>query len=137
MDSELQNQLTFETIRIKKSELGNFVFKNDDKEISINGEMYDIKNKRTEGDYFIFQCLKDKKETTLFAALEQQIKHNADSKSSSEKKHDTSSKNPIKDFFLSDDSHFISNFNLIVLKFVICKIETTYLSIFSPPPKGV
>src|ERR1039458_6854017 len=101
MNQFVQNKKNLLTIRIHKSEIKNIVFTDDEKEMSYNGEMYDIKDKSQDGDYIVFHCLNDKKEETLIADLDKHIQNNIDTKSSSERKQNTVSKNILKDYFLS------------------------------------
>ena len=99
--NEMQSNLlqsSLETIRIPKTEMADIIFKDGGKEISFNGEMYDVKDKSIDGNYIVFHCVNDKRETKLFTQLDKQVKYNTDSKSSSEKKHHNS-KNPVKDLF--------------------------------------
>ena len=104
----LQNGTSLETIRIHKSELANIVFKDGDKEISIKGEMYDVKTTSTEGDYIVFHCLKDKKETKLLTALDKEVNYNSNSNPASEKKPNDSHKNPVKDLFFNTNNSLLS-----------------------------
>ena len=95
MQSNLFQQTSLETIRVHKSKLMNVTFKDNCKEISFNGEMYDVKSQSKEGDYIIFTCKHDKSETLLLAGLNNHLKNNSDSNSPEKKQ----SKNPVKDLF--------------------------------------
>ena len=131
----LQNESSLETIRISKSELANVVFKNGGKEISINGEMYDVKDKSADGDYTIFLCAKDKKETKLIANLNNHVKNNIDTNTPNKKQND-SSKNPLKDLFLSQKNNFISAYSVIAFPTENSKLQTiNLLPLPLPPPE--
>ena len=99
MRSVVEKSLDIQTIRIHKSEIKNVVFKDKGKEFILNGEMYDIKAKFSEGDYTIFRCVNDKKEKQLLTELDRNTQTNIDVNSSSSQKQDDISKNILKDYF--------------------------------------
>lgn len=134
----VQSEKNIQTIRIHKSEIKNIVFADDEKEISFNGEMYDVKSRSQEGDYIVFHCMNDKKETSLLAHLNDQVKNNMDTKSSSEKKQNTVSKNMLKDYFVSGKQNSILSSEKLVFPSVIgYRPSAILLSLSSPPPKQV
>jgi hypothetical protein len=137
MSAFVQNEKDFQTIRIHKSEIKNIVFTDDEKEISYNGEMYDVKSESQEGDYIVFHCLNDTRETSLLAHLDDQVKNNMDTRSSSEKKQNNSSKNPVKDLFCMKHNILVSDFSFISFPTVNCKLQTVNLPFLSPPPEHV
>ena len=100
MHTLLKEKGSLNTIRIHQSEMADVIYKDKGKEILYKGELYDVKTTSKNGDYIVFTCVNDKKETTLLVSLNNQTKYNSDSAPSSEKKQDTSSKNPVKDLFL-------------------------------------
>lgn len=46
----------------------------EDHEFSYKGNMYDVVNTQTDGDFVILKCINDTQEKTLFAGLENQVK---------------------------------------------------------------
>lgn len=130
----LQNEKNLQTIRIHKSEIKNVVFTEDEDEMSYNGEMYDIKDKAIDGDYILFHCLSDEKETSLLANLDDHVQNNIDTKSSSEKKQNNASKNPVKDLFCLKQNIFVFTLSCISFPTVNCKLQTVDLPYLSPPP---
>ena len=138
MNQFVQNKKNLLTIRIHKSEIKNIVFTDDEKEMSYNGEMYDIKDKSQDGDYIVFHCLNDKKEETLIADLDKHIQNNIDTKSSSERKQNTVSKNILKDYFLSRKQDVILQSDKIIFASVVCHLPSAILlSLSIPPPEQV
>ena len=135
MSQIVHNEKNLQTIRIHKSENKNIVFADDEKEMSYNGEMYDIKDKSRDGDYIVFHCLNDKKENELIANLDKHIQNNIDTKSSSEKKQNSSSKNPITDLFCMKKNILIFDFSFFAFPDLNCKLQTINLSFLAPPPK--
>ena len=126
-------QSSLETIRISKSEIAEVIFKDGGKEISFNGEMYDVKSKSESGNYFIFNCKYDKKETSLLAGLTTHVKGNTDS-NSSEKKKNNLSKNPVKDLFFPEKNNFARTLSHNEFPTVNCKLQTVNLPFpFLPP----
>ena len=132
----LQNGTSLETIRIHKSELAKIVFKEGDKELSIKGEMYDVKTTSTEGEYIVFHCLKDKKETKLLAELDKEVKYNSSSVPASEKRHNDISKNPIQDLFFSEKIISITSFVIVAWPSAVRHL-TSYIAptLPLPPPE--
>ena len=131
----LQNEKNLQTIRIHKSEIKNVVFTDGEDEMSYNGEMYDIKDKAIDGDYLVFHCLNDEKETSLLANLDDHVQNNMDTKSSSDKKQNTASKNPVKDLFCLKQNIFVFDLSFISFPTVNCKLQTVNLPFSSPPPE--
>ena len=101
MSLAINNASSLKTLRIPNSELASVIFKNGGKEISFNGEMYDVKDKSLDGNYTIFHCLNDKKETKLIANLNDHVKNDIDTNTPN-KKQNNLFKNPIKDLFFSE-----------------------------------
>ncbi len=95
----IQSQKNLETLYVQRSELKNVAFSTDKKEISYDGEMYDVRDYSFSGNYIVFHCMDDKKETSSLAYLDTQVKNNTDSKSSSGEKQHKVLKNVIKDYF--------------------------------------
>ena len=97
----LSKDASLEIIRIHRSELATISFKDNGKEFSLHGEMYDLKSRSEKGDFIFLVCMHDKKETQLLAGLDAHVKYTTDSKSPTDKKQNNSSKNPVKDLFLN------------------------------------
>lgn len=135
MHQFIRNEKRLETIRIHKSEIGNIFFKDDGNEFLYNGEMYDVKSKSVCGDYLVFYCIKDSKEKQLLSGLDKHVKYNYDSKSSSEKKKNDSSKNPVKDLFVFEKNVSIQYSFLYLFQSVICNLQSAILFSPSPPPE--
>ena len=135
MQGNLFQQTSLETIRIHKSELKNMIFKNEGKEISFEGEMYDVKSISEKGDYIIFNCKRDKKETHLLAGFDKQVKNNSDS-TTPEKKQNKTSKNPVKDLFFYKSTIFMDEGIAIEFPPSFCHF-TSYISspLPLPPPE--
>ena len=133
----LENESTLETIRIHKSELASVILEDEENEISVNGEMYDVKDRSMDGDYIVFHCLSDKKETKLIAGLDTQTKYNSGSNSSSEKKQDNSPKNPVKDLFIIEKNTFNSRQASIVFPVLTHKLQNVILPALPIPPPEV
>lgn len=127
-------QTSLETIRISKTEISKIIFSDEGKEFSMNGEMYDVKNQSDDGDYILFHCKHDQKETSLFAILHAHVKNNSDS-NSPEKKQNDSTKNPVKELFCFEKNNFVSNFLFVEFPAINGKLQTVNLSLLSPPPK--
>ena len=139
--SEMQrfvlNEKNLETIRIHKSEIKkNIIIKNDGKEIAYMGEMYDVKNKFFDGDYIVFHCKHDRKETKFLAGLEKYVKYNSDSKSSSEKKQNN--KNSIKDlFFNSSNLPFSTSTPFEFKSYSLHLTSYIFPTLPFPPPENI
>src|ERR1035437_7025172 len=135
MSRLVRNEKNLQTIRIHQSEIKNIVFGEDEKEMSYNGEMYDIKDRSQDGDCMVFHCMNDKNETKLLTNLDKHIQNNIDTKSSSEKKQNSFSKNPIKDLFCMKQNVLVSDFSFFAFPTVNCKLQTVNLPFLSPPPQ--
>jgi len=136
VDQAMQNEKYIETIRIHKSELKNIVFKDKGKEFIFNGEMYDIKNKTTQGDYIVFKCINDKKEKKLLAGLFAQVDHNSNAATSSEKKQSADFYKSIKDLFLNHNTQHAAISNLLTYApFLSSDYIYPPASMPSPPPE--
>ena len=133
MRSALGKENLLQTIRIHKSELKNILFKKDGKEISFNGEMYDIKSKYFDGDYIVFHLKYDKKETKLLAGLNKHVQYNSDAKSSSEKKQNN--KNPVKDLFFMKNNISVLHSSDVIFPDFICHLPSYVLPVNTLPPK--
>src|ERR1051326_3522178 len=86
--NEMQSNLfhsSLETVRIPRSNLSEIIINEDGNEISFHGELYDVKDKAIEGNFIVFHCLHDKKETKLFSELGRNVKANSDSRHSDTK----------------------------------------------------
>lgn len=135
MSRLVQNEKNLQTIRIHKSEIKNLIFTDNEKEMSYNGEMYDIKDKSQDGDYIVFHCMNDKNETEMMATLDKNIQNNIDTKSSSEKKQNSISKNILKDYFASDrQTFFLSSVKVCFPSDCDHLPLAVTISLFSPPP---
>ncbi|MBI4930466.1 MAG: hypothetical protein HY841_06870 [Bacteroidetes bacterium] len=141
MDSQNRNEIqsslfqntSLETLRIHKSELKNILLKDNGKEISFNGEMYDVSGESFDGDYITFHCKHDQKETTLLAGLDKQVKNNSDSKSSSEKKQN--GKKPVKDLFFHQNKMTVISSAAFEFPSAICHFTSYISSTVSLPPE--
>jgi hypothetical protein len=131
----VQKSNSFETLRIHKSELKNIVFKDGGKEISYKDEMYDVKDKVIDGDYIVFQCIKDSKEKNLLADLDKNIQNNIDAKSSSGKKKSNPTKILLNDYCVNTNRSFLSRpFENAIFKNFDQHMVSFVKSIASPPP---
>ena len=109
MQGSFGNESSLQTIRIAKSELKDIILKDDEHEISIDGEMYDVQSSYTDGDHIVFKCLSDKKESLLATELDSHVKGNTDTNTDGKKQNDLSKKQ-VKDlFFLLNCSPVISS----------------------------
>lgn len=104
MKSNLFHEISLQKIRIHTSEIKNIIFKDGGDEFSLNGEMYDVKYKSVDGNYIIFYCMLDKKETKLLAGLDNCIKNNSEPVPGNKQ---SDSKNPVKDLFFSGKHFFV------------------------------
>lgn len=112
----------------------NIWIKDKGKELCINEEMYDVKSKRVEKDYFVFYCIKDKKETLLKKLLHNQVQANSES-SPYDKKHNTS-KNPLKYLFINGRETSFLAMAYIEYFTVILSVSSQETPAFPlPPPK--
>ena len=138
MNVLVQNEKDIETIQIKKSEFKNGVFTEDEKEISYHGEMYDVKSRSADGDYIVFHCINDKKETSLLVNLNDQVNNNMDTKSSSGQKQNNISKNISKDYFFNGKPAILLSSSKFIFSSAICHLTSVNsLSLTTPPPKAV
>ena len=135
MNQLVKNGKNLQIIRIHKSEIKNVVFADAGNEMSYNGEMYDIKDKSQDGDYIVFHCMNDKNENELLANLDKHIQNNIDTKSSSEKKQNSVSKNILKDYLLSKkQSIVLSSIKFCFPAAVRVLPSDVTIPFFSPPP---
>ncbi len=140
LDSENRNEMQYDlvyetslqTIRISKSEQKNIIMRENGKEISYNGENYDVKSISEEGDFIMFKCISDKNENNLVAQLSKNLKNNSNSNSSEKKQ----SINPAKDLFFYTKNIFSVSASEFVFPVADCQLPTAYLAVFSPPPKA-
>jgi hypothetical protein len=140
MTIALQNSSSLEKLRIKKSELKTAIFSKDEKEISYNGETYDVKDISVEGDYLVLQCLHDKQEEVLITNLDKQTQNNLDTKSSPTNNGPEKSgqKNIVKDyFFTSKDVIFYNIAQDVIFKEPKDLISAFVVSLSVPPPQQV
>jgi hypothetical protein len=137
MSLNIKSSNNLETLQIKKSELNNVIFS--DNEMSYQGEIYDVKKISSNGDYILVQCLHDKKEETLFADLDKQIQNNLDAKSSStDHQGKSGQKNIVKDYFFSVDGiSFYNASHHAIFKAVDPLIHSFVASLSTPPPRQV
>lgn len=131
----IQNQMadsgSLLTLYVHKSEIKNIVFRKEGKEFMFNGEMYDIKNSYWNGNYMVFICKHDKRETELLAGLSVVAKQNADSGSHNEKQ----SNKLLKDIFFSVYEIFLLVFHYIVVIPEEFNFHSRFLFSMSPPPE--
>lgn len=133
MQNKLFQETSLETIRVHQSELKNVILKENGKEICLNGEMYDVRSRSLDGDYVVFICIHDPKESKLFAGLDRHVQYNSDSKSSSEKKEND--KNPVKDLFFYQTKIVVVSSILFGFPSVICPLPSAYLPSLALPPE--
>lgn len=69
MNERLKEEKNLETIVLSKEEAKIYLC-DDDKELNINGKMYDIASQEDLGDKIAYRCINDEKEEYLFAKLE-------------------------------------------------------------------
>ena len=136
MQSHLFQETGLETIRISKSEFKNITFRDEGHEIAINGELYDVKSSSNKGDFIIFYCKKDRKETKLLAGLDNQVKNNTDSTLPNKKQNDTSKKS-VKDFLFTKKDITENPLMTVAFRFAIFNFTSYISSPLSPPPPQV
>jgi hypothetical protein len=133
MGRKVQNGSGIHAIRVPKADIANIIYHAEDRELSINREMYDVKSIFDEGEYIVFYCANDKRETKLLAGLDKEAKYNSPQNSTSEKKHDNSSKNPVKDLFIQRNN-VPENLSAAVVFGVTVFHFNSYLAAPLPPP---
>ncbi|TAL57620.1 MAG: hypothetical protein EPN85_13695 [Bacteroidetes bacterium] len=125
-----------QTMCVHKSNIKNIVFKEEGKEFVYNGEMYDIKSIIRDGDFVIFHCINDKTEKQLLAGLQTHVKNNSDSNSPPDKKQNDSTKNPVKDLFIHQNTLMNPTSSAIEFPSAICHLTSYVLPpLPSPPPE--
>ena len=113
-------------------------WKEEGKEFSLKGEMYDVVKVKHEGtrDYLI--CLSDKNEDEIFKALDSVVKSNTDNTSDQGKQHHAIGKMSIPEwvFEVNDCNLSGDNFSYIQNKYFNYKsaLYFNYIEINSPPP---
>jgi hypothetical protein len=140
MTQVVSSSISLKTLRINKSELKNIVFKNGEKEIEYKGEMYDVKDQRVDGDAIVFHCLKDRKEKSLLANLDHNIRNNIDLRSSSNEKHPEKSaqKNMLKDYLFNMKEVTYYNSSQEIIFIPSDRLIGTYIvRLSAPPPKDI
>lgn len=133
--NEIRSELfhsNVETIRISKSDIANIEIKDEGDEIFFNGELYDVKDRSVEGNFVVFHCIHDKKETKLFAELDKTVKANSNSKSSNQKQ-DTS-KNPLRDLFVNSINNFSFSGNEFAFPDSQYPLTANDPAAYTPPP---
>lgn len=137
MKKMVRNGKYLETIRIHKSELKNIVFKDHGKEFIWNGEMYDIKNMKNEGDHVVFLCINDKTEKMLIAGLKEQIRNNGGTDSYPNQKNSHSAKNPVKDLFYNTEAALIEKSVAVIYPAALLRPYTCLPPALNLPPPEV
>ena len=130
MRNTLLQHTSLETIRIHKSKLHTVSFKDGGREILYHGEMYDVKSRSEKGDYILFTCKHDSKETKLLAGLNKYAKSNSSSNTADKKQND---KNPVKDLFFHENRIILNESVAFYFPSALCHF-TSYLSPVLPPP---
>lgn len=108
-------------------------------EIRYKGNLYDIIEVKSAGDFVYYYCISDKKEEKLKKALCNYVEGNildSRSKSSNTKGHDRFLKNVIKDYILSQNS--VCCITESVFSYspeVQHSYKSVYSKIFHPPPR--
>ena len=127
---------SLQTIRINKSEINDILFEDNGKEIAYNGEMYDVKRETEDGDYIIFYCLDDKRETTLLANLDDQIQNNIGTKSASGQKQNNILKISLSDYCINMNRSLYPRISQdVIYPFSNLPLSALIISFPSPPPK--
>ncbi len=68
MNERIKEEKNLQKITLSKNEVKQYL--SDDKELNINGKMYDIARQEDNGDKTVFYCINDEKEEHLFSKLE-------------------------------------------------------------------
>lgn len=105
----------------------------DEHEFKLNGEMYDVIEKRKEGDKTIIRCIADKKETALLEAYQKAAQKNDTSKNTSSAllKLMTTAFYQTPSITLSP----ISNFSSKPIVFYSSSLLSRFRKITTPPPQ--
>ena len=127
---------SLQKIRINKSEVNDLLFEDNGKEITYNGEMYDVKSEIQDGDYIIFYCLDDKKETTLLASLNDQIQNNIGTHSASGQKQNNILKVSLNDYCNNMNRSLFLRISLnVIYPTSNPTVSSPLISFPSPPPE--
>ena len=105
----------------------------DDDEFELNGEMYDVIEKKTKDDKLIIRCISDKKETALVKSYEK-INHEDNSNSRS-----VLLLKLVSSFYLQEKNNVICKGNNLTLQYISFQqrfISSYRHDVLTPPPQS-
>ena len=127
---------SLQTLRISRSELGNVIIRNGGKEITYQGEEYDVQQQVEDGDHVVFCCIKDTQEKDLLTCLSLNVHNNVSASSESGKKQNNISKVTTNDYLLNTrESALPRVYHDAIFNTANIPCITFVGSISSPPPK--
>jgi hypothetical protein len=126
------------TFQVLSSDEKNLFWTKKGKEFRYKGEMYDIVRRTKNGDTVSYSCIRDVKESKLFADLDKHVQKHMNDNPQRKKENQEIFKKLIQSVFIQDDpTRDIASFNVIELEFFFKqrKYDSIIIDKLSPPPQ--